>query len=93
MQVHDRTDYLRHDFGCLSLCKLFRTHYLVEELSAIANLHHDMQVAVVDVAFVEFHDVGVVNFLQNCEFFFDERNVLFDVFSEDGLDSVLSVWV
>ena len=65
MKVLYGTKHLRHDVGCLSFCELLRTHNLIEKLSAIANLHYNMKVTVVDVAFIEFNDVRVINFLQD----------------------------
>ena len=83
MKVLDGTKHLGHDVGCLSFSELLRTHNLIEKLSAIANLHYDMKVTVVDVAFIEFYDVGMINFLEYGKFFFKQRNVLLNFFSKD----------
>ena len=61
----------------------------IEQFTALAVLHNDVHIPVVDVAFKELHDVGVVDFLQDGEFFFKQFYVFLNVCSEDGFDCVL----
>ena len=66
---------------------------VIEKFTTWAELHNYMDVAVVDIRFVEFDDVGMVIFQHNKKFVFHVRNFLFDRIFQNALDSdhILSV--
>lgn len=68
-------------------------HDSVEELTSLAVLHHNVNVAMVNVALVELDDVRMINSLKDCQFFLQQSDVFGDVFSEDRLDGVGNLWV
>lgn len=55
----------------------------IEQFTALTVLHNDVNVSVVDIAFKELHDVGVVDFLQDGEFLFEKFYVFLNVCSQD----------
>jgi len=63
MQVLDSGEHFAHDVGGLVLAEPLRGHDAIEELTALAVLHDDVDVAMIDVALVELDDVGVVDCL------------------------------
>ena len=69
VQVLDGTDHLTHDIGGVTLSEPLSGDDAVKELSALAVLHNNMDVTVIDVALIELDDVGVVNLLENGELF------------------------
>ena len=69
VQVLDGTDHLAHDIGGVTLSEPLSGDDAVKELSALAVLHNNMDITVIDVALIELDDVGVVNLLENGELF------------------------
>lgn len=55
----------------------------IEQFAALAVLHNDVDIPVVDIAFKELYDVGVVDFLQDGELLFKQFYVLLNICSED----------
>ena len=86
VQVLDGTDHLAHDIGGVALGEPLSGDDAVKELSTLAVLHNDMDIAVIDVALIELDDVGVVNRLKNGELFLEKSDILGNVLTEDGLD-------
>ena len=86
VQMFDRAKHLAHDVCSLMLGESLRRHDSIEELAALAVLHNDVHVAVIDVALIELDDVGVVNRLKNGELFLEKSDILGNVLTEDGLD-------
>ena len=79
----NRGEHLAHDIGGMALSESLSCNDSVEELTTLAVLHHNVDVAMVNVALVEFDDVRVINSLKDCQFFLQESDVFGDVFSED----------
>ena len=69
VQVLDCTDHLAHDIGGVTLGEPLSGDDAVKKLSALAVLHNNMDITVIDVALIELDDVGVVNLLENGELF------------------------
>ena len=69
VQVLDGTNHLAHDIGGVALSEPLSGDDAVKELSALAVLHNNMDITVIDVALIELDDVGVVNLLENGELF------------------------
>lgn len=78
-----RGEHLAHDIGGMAFSESLSSHDSVEELTSLAVLHHNVNVAMVDVALVKLDDVGVINSLKDCQFFLQQSDVFGDVFSED----------
>ena len=93
VQVFDRGEHLAHDVGSLVLGELLSSDDAIEKLATAAPLHHDVHVAVIDVALVELDNIGVVDLLQNRKLFLEKTNILGDVFTENRLDGVGDLWV
>ena len=83
VQVLDRGEHLAHDVGGLALRESLRSHDAIEQLTALAVLHHDMHVAMVDIALVEFDNIRVIDSSQNYEFFLEQFDIFSDVFAKD----------
>ena len=86
MQMLDSTDHLAHDIGGVALGEPLSSDDTVKKLSALAVLHNDVDITVIDVALIELDNVGVVNLLENGELFLEKSDILSDVLTEDGLD-------
>lgn len=69
MQVLDRRYDLTHIVSGSTLTESFALHNFVEELAACRKFHYDVNVTKVDVAFVEFYYIWVVQSPQNFELF------------------------
>ena len=83
VQVLDRGEHLAHDVGGLALGESLRSHDAIEQLTTLAVLHHDMHVAMVDIALVELYNIRVIDSAQNSEFLFEQFDIFSDVFAED----------
>lgn len=79
-------EHLTHDVGSVPLGEALSCDNPIEELAALAVLHDDVHVAMVDVALIELDDVGVVHGLQDSELFFEEADIFRDVGAENRLD-------
>jgi hypothetical protein len=65
VQVFDcREDFL-HQLSCSPFTKPFALYDFIEELATLGKFHYDMNIPIVDVAFVKFDDVRVVNLPKN----------------------------
>lgn len=83
VQVLDGREHLAHHVGCVSLSELLGGDDTIEELAPAAVLHDDVHVAMIDVALIELHDVGVVHLLQNGQLFLQQPDVLRDILPKD----------
>ena len=61
----------------------------IEELSSLAVLHHDVDVAVVDIRFVESNNVGVIDSCQDSHLCFEMLDLFLDFLAQDRFDSIL----
>ena len=65
VQVFDcREDFL-HQLSCSPFTKPFALYDFIEELATLGKFHYDMNIPIVDVAFMKFDDVRVVNLPKN----------------------------
>ena len=65
MQVLDGADYLAHNIGSVALGEPLCGDDAIKKLSALAELHNNVDITVIDEALIKLDDVGVVNLLQN----------------------------
>ena len=51
---------MAHDVCRLVLIEPLRGHDAIKQLTALAVLHHDMHIAMIDEALVKFHNVRMI---------------------------------
>ena len=90
--LHSR-EHLTHDVSCVPLGELLGSDDPVEELAALAVLHHDVHVAMVDVALVKLDNVWVIHFLENGQLLLEQPDVFCNVLAKNGFDGVCYTWV
>ena len=83
VQVLDRGEHLAHDVGGLALGESLRSHDAIEQLTTLAVLHHDVHVAMVDIALVELDNIRVIDGAQNGELLLEQLYIFCDVFAKD----------
>lgn len=93
VEVLDGREHLLHQISCFLFAKPSVLHNFVEQLSALSQLHDDVDVAVINIALVELDDVGVVYLPQYFQFFFQQSDFLFDILTEDTFDGILNCGV
>lgn len=93
MKVFDCRENLPHQRGSLLLAELMHFNYLLKELSALCELHYDVNVTIVDIGLMELYNIWMVYLGQDGELFLEKLHVLFYVFLQYALYSVLNLWV
>ena len=83
VQVLDRGEHLAHDVGGLALGESLRGHDAIEQLTTLAVLHHNMHVAMIDIALIKLDNVWMVYRLQNSELLLQKFDIFGDVFAQD----------
>ena len=83
VQVLNSGKHLAHDVCGLVFGESLGGHDAVEQLTALAVLHHDVHVTMVDIALVELDNIRVIDSAQNSEFLFEQFDIFSDVFTED----------
>ena len=83
VQMLDSREHLAHDVGGLALGESLSSHDAVEQLTTLAVLHHNMHVAMIDIALVKLDNVWMVYRLQNSELLFQKFDIFGDVFAQD----------
>ena len=93
--VIERLEQLLHVFGrnCLREGLVFLLGDLVKQGLARHVLHHQIDVLLVVVGLVVLHDVGVVQFVQDCHFFHDAVDVGPQLLFVQHLDGHLEILV
>ena len=69
VQVLNGANHLAHDISGVALGEPLSGNDAIKELSALAVLHNDMDITVIDVTLIELDDVGMIDLLQNGELF------------------------
>mmetsp|Transcript_98965 Transcript_98965/g.308400 ORF Transcript_98965/g.308400 Transcript_98965/m.308400 type:complete len:374 (-) Transcript_98965:42-1163(-) len=85
VHVVNRADDLLHQVGCLGLCEVASLDDSVEELATAAELHHQVDAAVVLEGLVELYDVRVIHELHDGDLLLEPLDVL-HLSLGDGLD-------
>ena len=81
VKMFDSRQHLTHDVCGLVLGESLRSNDTVEKFTTRAVFHDNMNVAVIDVAFVELHNVGMIDSPQNGELLLQKSNILCDTLS------------
>lgn len=93
VQMLDGTDHLLHHHDCIFFTKPLLLDDAFKELAARSQLHDDMNVAGINVAFMELDDVWVVDLLQNRQLLLQQLHILLNVLLKNALDGVLDVGI
>ena len=93
VKVLNGREHLAHDVSSMPLCEALSSHNPVKELTSFAVLHHNMNVAMINVTLVELDDVGVVHGLEDSELFFKQTDVFGNVCAQNRLDGVSNLRV
>lgn len=64
---------------------------LLEEFTALTELHDYMNIPVIDVSFMKFDNVRVVDLCQYRKFFLEKFNILLNILFQDTLHSILNL--
>jgi uncharacterized membrane protein (UPF0182 family) len=88
MEVLERRKHLSHVLLRVLLIEALASDNVVKEFAASAQLHHDVDEAVVDVRLVKLDDVGVVSRLQNAHFLLELFHVLLECLELDRFHRV-----
>ena len=83
VQVLNSGKHLAHDVCGLVLGESLCSHDAVEQLTTLAVLHHDMHIAMVDIALVELDNIWVIDGAQNGELLLEQLYIFCDVFAKD----------
>lgn len=83
VKMLDSGEHLAHDVRRMSLREPLCCDNPVEQFTAIAILHDNMNISMVDVALVELDDVGVIDGTENCKLFLQQSDVFCNIFSQD----------
>ena len=83
VQVLNSGKHLAHDVCGLVFGESLGGHDAVEQLTALAVLHHNMHVAMVDVTLVELDNIRVIDSAQNGELLLEQFYIFCDVFAKD----------
>lgn len=83
VKMLDSGKHLTHDVRRVSLRKPLCCDNPVEQFTAIAILHDDMNISMVDIALIELDDVRVIDGAENCELFLQQSDIFCNVFSLD----------
>ena len=83
VQMLDGGEHLAHDVSGLALSEFLGSDNTVEELTTWAVLHDDVDVAVIDIALIKLHDIGVVNRGKDSQFLLQKSDIFSDVLTED----------
>mmetsp|Transcript_62086 Transcript_62086/g.114379 ORF Transcript_62086/g.114379 Transcript_62086/m.114379 type:complete len:222 (+) Transcript_62086:645-1310(+) len=76
VHVEYRPEHVLHDDGRLHLCEVPGIDDAIKQLSACAELHHQIDVAMVFERLVQLDDIGVVHDLHDCNFLLEAIKVL-----------------
>lgn len=83
VQVLDRREHLTHDICSVTLRESLCCNDAIEELAALAVLHDNVHVTMIDIALIKLDNVGMIDRLQNGELFFQKFDIFCDVFAQD----------
>ena len=83
MQVFDSAEHLAHDIGSEAFRESLRSNDTIEEFASTAVLHHDVDIAIIDVTLIKFDNIRMINCLQNGEFFLKQADILSDTLTKD----------
>jgi hypothetical protein len=90
--LHCRED-LSHETGCLELGEFVHLNNLFKELTTFCELHHYVNITVVNIGFVKLDNVGVINLRKNGKLFLEELHIFLDVLFKYALHSILDLRV
>ena len=93
VKMFDSRQHLTHDVCGLVLGESLSGNDTVKKFTTRAVFHDNMNVAVIDVAFVKLNNVGMIDSPQNGKLLLQKSNILGDTLSKDGLYSVGVGWV